>query len=115
MAIRTRFAPSPTGNVHIGNMRAAIYNWLYARHHGGEFLVRLEDTDRARSTPEAIQTVFDAMSWLGLEADEEPVYQSTRQDAQLETVRNLLERGLAYESDKGSEGQGNAIVFSSPP
>lgn len=114
MAIRTRFAPSPTGNVHIGNMRAAIYNWLYARHHGGEFLVRLEDTDRARSTPEAIQTVFDAMSWLGLEADEEPVYQSTRQDAQLETVRNLLERGLAYESDKGSEGQGNAIVFRMP-
>jgi len=114
MSIRTRFAPSPTGHVHIGNMRAAIYNWLFARHHGGTFLVRIEDTDRERSTPEAIQTVFDAMSWLGIEADEEPVYQSTRQDAQLAAVRDLVERGLAYETDKGSEGQGHAIVFKMP-
>ncbi len=62
MIIRTRFAPSPTGQVHIGNMRAAIYNWLFARHEGGQFLLRVEDTDRERSTPEAVQTVMDAMS-----------------------------------------------------
>ena len=71
--IRVRFAPSPTGNVHIGNIRAAIFNWLYARHTGGKFLLRIEDTDLQRSTPEAIQKVLDAMQWLGLDYDEEAV------------------------------------------
>ena len=114
MTVRTRFAPSPTGRVHIGNMRAAIYNWLFARNQGGAFLVRVEDTDRERSTPEAIRTVFDAMSWLGMESDEEPVYQSARQDAQLAAAKSLVDRGLAYTSDKGSEGRGEAIVFRMP-
>ena len=75
-AIRVRFAPSPTGNVHIGNIRAAIFNWLFARHTGGKFLLRVEDTDRERSTPEAIQTLLDAMKWLKLDYDEPEVYQS---------------------------------------
>ena len=67
--IRVRFAPSPTGKVHIGNIRAAIFNWLYARHVGGEFLLRVEDTDLERSTPEAIQTLLECMAWLGLDYD----------------------------------------------
>ena len=75
--IRVRFAPSPTGKVHIGNIRAAIYNWLYARHTGGKFLLRVEDTDLERSTPEAIQTLFDCMEWLGLDYDEPVFYQTT--------------------------------------
>jgi glutamyl-tRNA synthetase len=66
MNVRTRFAPSPTGPVHIGNIRVAIYNWLFARHHGGSFLLRVEDTDRERSTPEAIEILLGAMEWLGL-------------------------------------------------
>jgi hypothetical protein len=75
MATRVRFAPSPTGEVHIGNIRTAIFNWLYARHTGGEFLLRIEDTDRERSTPEAIAALLDVMTWLGLDYDEEPLYQ----------------------------------------
>ena len=66
MSVRVRFAPSPTGQVHIGNIRVAIFNWLFARHHGGEFLLRVEDTDSERSTDEAIRAVLDAMDWLGL-------------------------------------------------
>ena len=66
MSVRVRFAPSPTGNVHIGNIRAAIFNWLFARHEGGKFLLRVEDTDRERSTPEAIETLLACMEWLGL-------------------------------------------------
>src|SRR5210317_248383 len=104
MKVRTRFAPSPTGHVHIGNMRAAIFNWLFARHEGGQFLLRVEDTDRERSTPEAIQTLLDAMSWLGLEADEEPLYQSSRMEAHLAAAENLLSKGLAYREDKGGTG-----------
>ncbi len=77
-APRVRFAPSPTGNVHIGNIRAAIYNWLFARRNGGKFLLRVEDTDLERSTPEAIRTLLEAMDWLGLDFDEEPMYQSIR-------------------------------------
>ena len=84
MTVRTRFAPSPTGHVHIGNIRVAIFNWLFARHHQGAFLLRVEDTDRERSTPEAVDAVLGAMGWLGLDTDEEPLYQSTRRDAHLE-------------------------------
>jgi len=112
--IRTRFAPSPTGHVHIGNIRAAIYNWLFARRHGGQFLLRLEDTDRERSTPAAVQTVLDAMSWLGLDADETPVYQSQRRDAHVAAAENLLQKGLAYTSDKGETGRGEAVLFRMP-
>ncbi len=114
MKIRTRFAPSPTGHVHIGNMRAAIYNWLFARHHGGDFLLRVEDTDRERSTPEAIQTLFDAMDWLKLDVDEEPLYQSTRMEAHLEAAEMLLSKGLAYKEDKGGLGQGECVIFKMP-
>jgi len=114
MTIRTRFAPSPTGHVHIGNMRAAIYNWLFARHEGGRFLLRIEDTDRERSTPEAIRTVLDAMAWMGLDTDEEPVYQSARRPQHLEAAERLLAAGRAYRSDKGGTGKGEAVLFRMP-
>jgi glutamyl-tRNA synthetase len=114
MTIRTRFAPSPTGQVHIGNMRAAIYNWLFARHEGGRFLLRIEDTDRERSTQEAIRTVLDAMAWMGLDADEEPVYQSVRREAHLIASEQLLAAGRAYRSDKGGTGRGEAVLFRMP-
>ena len=114
MKVRTRFAPSPTGHVHIGNMRAAIYNWLFARHHGGSFLLRVEDTDRERSTPEAIETLLNAMEWLGLEVDEEPLYQSHRMDAHVAAAETLLERGLAYRAEKGDPGSGECVLFRMP-
>ena len=114
MKVRTRFAPSPTGNVHIGNMRAAIYNWLFARHMGGDFLLRVEDTDRERSTPEAIQTLLEAMEWLKLDVDEEPLYQSTRMEAHLQAAETLLSKGLAYKEDKGGTGQGECVIFKMP-
>ena len=74
----TRIAPSPTGMMHIGTARAALFNWLYARHTGGKFLIRIEDTDRERSTPEAVEAIFDGMDWLGLTSDAEPIFQFTR-------------------------------------
>ncbi|MDH3346209.1 MAG: glutamate--tRNA ligase [Kiritimatiellaceae bacterium] len=114
MTTRTRFAPSPTGNVHIGNMRAAIFNWLFARHTGGQFLLRVEDTDRERSTPEAIETLLKAMEWLGLDVDEEPLYQSTRMDAHLAAAEQLLASGHAYKEDKGGLGQGECVIFKMP-
>ncbi len=112
MKIRTRFAPSPTGHVHIGNMRVAIYNWLFARHNGGQFLLRMEDTDRERSTAEACETVLDAMEWLDLDFDEDPLYQSTRMDAHIVAAEDLLSRGLAYKENKG--GKGECITFRMP-
>ncbi|MDD4342159.1 MAG: glutamate--tRNA ligase family protein [Kiritimatiellae bacterium] len=114
MTIRTRFAPSPTGNVHIGNIRAAIYNWLFSRHMGGAFLLRIEDTDRARSTPEAVQTVLDALAWLGLDHDDEPLYQRTQRQRHLEVAEELLAKGAAYKEDKGGTGKGECIVFKMP-
>ena len=114
MTVRTRFAPSPTGQVHIGNIRAAIYNWLYARHEGGQFLLRIEDTDRARSTPAAVQAVLDAMIWLGLAWDEEPLYQSTRTAAHLAAAEQLLQAGHAYKEDKGGTGKGECVIFRMP-
>ncbi len=114
MTIRTRFAPSPTGNVHIGNMRAAIFNWLYARHTGGQFLLRVEDTDIERSTPEAIETLLQAMDWLGLDFDEQPLYQTTRMQAHLDAAEQLLASGHAYKEDKGGLGQGECIIFKMP-
>jgi glutamyl-tRNA synthetase len=114
MSVRTRFAPSPTGNVHIGNIRAAIYGWLFARHEGGAFLLRIEDTDRERSTPQAVQTVLDAMTWLGLNYDEAPVYQSTTTPQHLAAAEELLAKGLAYKEDKGGTGRGEAVVFRMP-
>jgi glutamyl-tRNA synthetase len=114
MKVRTRFAPSPTGKVHIGNIRVAIYNWLFARHMGGEFVLRVEDTDIERSTPEAIQALFETMSWLKLDVDGEPLYQTSRQQAHLEAAEMLLEKGLAYKEDKGGTGQGECVIFKMP-
>lgn len=96
MKIRTRFAPSPTGLLHIGNARAALFNYLYARHHGGEFLLRIEDTDRERSTQHAVDVIFDGLKWMGLDWDGEPVFQSTRQERHAEVVQQLLDKGQAY-------------------
>ena len=96
--IRVRFAPSPTGQVHIGNIRAAIYNWLYARHTGGKFLLRVEDTDLERSTPEAVKTVLDSMEWLGLDHDGEALYAHVN-----------FQDSLYFLQDE------NAVVFSTCP
>lgn len=92
----TRIAPSPTGSMHIGTARTALFNWLYARHTGGKFLLRIEDTDRERSTEAAVQVIFDGLKWLGLEADEPPVFQFVRADRHREVALALLERGEAY-------------------
>lgn len=92
----TRFAPSPTGFLHIGGARTALFNWLFARHHGGRFLLRIEDTDRQRSTPEAIEAIFDGLNWLGLQGDEEPVFQFARAERHAEVAQMLLDSGNAY-------------------
>mgnify|MGYP000088032687 CR=1 FL=1 len=92
----TRFAPSPTGFLHIGGARTALFNWLYARHHGGSFRLRIEDTDRKRSTQEAIEAILDGLSWLGLEHDGEVVYQFARAARHAELARSLLAKGRAY-------------------
>src|SRR5471032_426758 len=76
--VRTRFAPSPTGFLHLGNARAALFSWAYARHHGGKFVLRIEDTDLERSTEAAVQVILDSMDWLGLDYDEGPVRQTSR-------------------------------------
>ncbi len=94
--IRTRFAPSPTGYLHIGGVRTALFSWLYARHHGGRFILRIEDTDRERSTPEAVQVILEGLEWLGLNWDEGPVYQSQRSDRYGAVIEELLQRGHAY-------------------
>ena len=96
MSVVTRFAPSPTGFLHIGGARTALFNWLYARHHGGHFRLRIEDTDRKRSTPEAIEAILDGMKWLGLGWDEEVVYQSQRAERHAALARELLAQGRAY-------------------
>jgi glutamyl-tRNA synthetase len=91
-----RFAPSPTGFLHIGGARTALFNWLFARHHGGRFRLRIEDTDRARSTPEAVAAILDGLSWLGLTWDDEVVYQFARAGRHAEVARKLLAEGKAY-------------------
>jgi glutamyl-tRNA synthetase len=92
----TRFAPSPTGYLHIGGARTALFNWLYARHHGGTFLLRIEDTDRARSTDDAISKILDGMAWLGLTADRPPLFQFARAARHAEVAHRLLDEGKAY-------------------
>ena len=92
----TRFAPSPTGFLHIGGARTALFNWLFARHHGGKFLLRIEDTDRARSTDAAIEAILDGMQWLGLNWDGETVFQFARAKRHSEVANQLLETGHAY-------------------
>ena len=92
----TRFAPSPTGFLHIGGARTALFNWLFSRHHGGKMLLRIEDTDRARSTDEAIEAIFDGLNWLGLTPDEDPVFQHTMADRHREAAEAMLASGNAY-------------------
>ncbi|MDQ3077830.1 MAG: glutamate--tRNA ligase [Pseudomonadota bacterium] len=92
----TRFAPSPTGYLHIGGARTALFNWLFARHHGGKYLLRIEDTDRARSTIPAIDAILDGLSWLGIEGDGDPWFQSQFEKRHAEVAHELIERGAAY-------------------
>lgn len=94
--VRTRFAPSPTGFLHIGGARTALFSWAFARHHQGTFILRIEDTDLARSTPEAVQAILDGMQWLGLEHDEGPFYQTQRMDRYKAVIQQMLEAGTAY-------------------
>lgn len=96
MTIRTRFAPSPTGYLHVGGARTALFSWLYARKHGGRFVLRIEDTDLERSTDESVQAILDGMSWLGLDYDEGPFYQTQRFDRYKEIIQQLMEQGDAY-------------------
>ena len=96
MSVRTRFAPSPTGYLHIGGVRTALFNWLYARHCGGTFILRIEDTDQERSTNESVQAILEGMAWMGLDYDEGPIYQSDRLERYKEVIDQLLGAGQAY-------------------
>ena len=96
MTVRTRFAPSPTGFLHIGGARTALFAWAYARRHGGKFILRIEDTDVARSTPEAVQAILDGMQWLGLAHDEGPFYQMQRMDRYRQVIDEMVAAGTAY-------------------
>ena len=117
--IRTRFAPSPTGLLHIGGARTALFNFLFARHHGGEFVLRIEDTDRARSTPEATQVILDGLAWLGLTSDAEPVYQTSREARHREVALAMLEQGNAYRcyatKEELDQMRAEAIAEGRPP
>ena len=94
--VRTRFAPSPTGYLHIGGARTALFSWAYARKHGGQFILRIEDTDLERSTPESVQAIFDGMAWLGLDYDEGPFFQMQRMPRYKQVINQLLDAGHAY-------------------
>src|SRR5579872_1763583 len=96
MSVVTRFAPSPTGLLHIGGVRTALFSWLYARRMGGRFILRIEDTDRERSTEEAIGVILDGMQWLGLSCDEGPHYQTQRYPRYREVLAQMLAAGTAY-------------------
>ena len=120
----TRFAPSPTGFLHIGGARTALFNWLYARGRGGKFLLRIEDTDRARSTPEATQAILDGMEWLGLDHDGEVISQAARADRHAEVAQQLLAAGKAYKCfstqeeiqqfREAAKAEGKSTLFQSP-
>ena len=103
MTIRTRFAPSPTGYLHVGGARTALFSWLYARKHGGAFVLRIEDTDLERSTAESVNAILEGMTWLGMEYDEGPFYQTKRFDRYNEVIDELLEKGLAYRCNCSKE------------
>ena len=96
MKVRTRFAPSPTGYLHIGGARTALFSWLFARKHGGEVVLRVEDTDRERSTEESVTAILDGMRWLGLDADEGPFFQTQRYDLYNRILQQLQESGHVY-------------------
>src|SRR6188472_2883719 len=97
VVVRDRYSPAPSGEIHVGNARTALFNWLYARHEGGSFILRIEDTDKARSTDAAIAGVQDSLHWLGLDWDEGPVLQSERASLYREAVDRLRAAGLAYD------------------
>ncbi|MEH2256964.1 glutamate--tRNA ligase [Nostoc sp.] len=103
MTVRVRIAPSPTGNLHIGTARTAVFNWLFARHHDGKFILRIEDTDLERSRPEYTDNILEGLRWLGLNWDEGPFFQSQRLDLYKEAVQKLLDQGLAYRCYTTSE------------
>src|ERR1044072_710795 len=96
MSVRTRFAPSPTGMLHIGGVRTALFSWLYAKRHGGTFVLRIEDTDRERSPDAATQVILAGMEWLGLSADEGPFYQTRRMDRYREVLGEFIKAAQAY-------------------
>ncbi len=96
MSVITRFAPSPTGSLHIGGVRTAIFNWLYARHNKGKFLLRIEDTDKQRSTEQSVSEIFDGLHWIGLDFDEEPIKQSSNLQNYKKLSDKLIEDGNAY-------------------
>lgn len=122
--IVTRFAPSPTGSLHIGGARTALFNWLFARHHGGRFLLRIEDTDRARSTEEATKAIFEGLEWLELDWDGEPVSQASRAERHREAAEQMLAAGTAYRCHASAEeisefrekarAEGRPPIFHSP-
>ncbi len=103
MTIKTRFAPSPTGYLHVGGVRTALFSWLFARRHGGKFVLRIEDTDLERSTQESVNAILEGMTWLGLEYDEGPFYQTHRFERYNEVIGRLLDKGLAYRCDCSKE------------
>ncbi len=121
MTVVTRFAPSPTGFLHIGGARTALFNWLFARRHGGRFLLRIEDTDRRRSTEEAVAAIYDGLSWLGLDWDGQPVSQFSRLPHHVEAARRLLDEGKAYrcyataeelaEMRKRAKAEGRPVLY----
>ncbi|UDQ97403.1 glutamate--tRNA ligase family protein [Lentisphaerota bacterium WC36G] len=112
--VRVRFAPSPTGKVHIGNIRTAIFNWLFARHEQGKFLVRVEDTDIERSTSEAIEALFECLKYLNIDFDEEVVYQTKMADKHLEAAQSLADKGLAYYLPPKEAGEDTPVAFRIP-
>mgnify|MGYP000733977315 CR=1 FL=1 len=97
MTVRARFAPSPTGYLHIGGARTALFSWLHARKHGGNFILRIEDTDLERSTEESVNAILEGMTWLGLEYDEGPFFQTHRFSRYNEVIQQLLDEGKAYQ------------------
>src|SRR5690242_12426681 len=110
MSVRVRFAPSPTGYLHIGAARSALFNWLYARKVGGKFLLRIEDTDLQRSTDESTRSIIEGLEWLGLDYDEEIVFQSDNADKHRAAARGLVEEGKAYRDFTPKEQRGDANV-----
>ena len=110
---RVRFAPSPTGNLHIGGGRTALFNWLYARAKGGEFILRIEDTDKLRSKQEFVDEILNSLKWLGFDWDE-IYYQSQRFNIYTEFARKLLNEGKAY-TEKSPDKEGEAVIFKVAP
>lgn len=103
MTVRTRFAPSPTGFLHVGGVRTALFSWLYAKHHHGEFILRIEDTDQERSTQESVRAILDGMAWLGMDYDEGPIYQTDRYQRYKEVAQQFLDEGKAYRCECSKE------------